>query len=113
MKFGVVGSRNFNNYELLNKTLSEYDNINYIISGGAYGADKLAERYAINNNIKTIIFLPEWSKYGKSAGFIRNKLIVNESDIIIAFWDGKSKGTKLTIDLIKKYNKPYRIILTE
>ncbi len=44
------------------------------------------------------IFIAEWDKYGKSAGYIRNRLIVQESDMIVAFWDGKSKGTKHSID---------------
>ena len=115
MNIGIVGTRTFNNFELfenyINNFISEKDyTINNIISGGAYGADKLAEIYAKKYGYKMIIHYPEWDKYGKSAGYIRNKLIINDSDIIIAFWDNKSKGTKLSIDLAKKYNKKFIII---
>jgi hypothetical protein len=58
---------------------------------------------------KKHIFKPDWDKYGKRAGFIRNELIINEADKIIAFWDGESKGTKLSIDLAIKAGKPIDI----
>lgn len=110
MKIAVVGSRTFNDYELLRSTLDKYDYIELIISGGAKGADSLAERYALENNIKTLIFKPKWSEYGKRAGYIRNINIIENSDLVIAFWDGKSKGTKHSIDLAKKNKKQLLII---
>ena len=113
MNIGIVGSRTFNNFKLfedkLNEIIKNYD-ISNIVSGGAYGADKLAEIYSKKYNYNIIIHLPEWDKYGKSAGYVRNKLIINDSDLIIAFWDGKSKGTKLSIDLANKNNKKLIII---
>lgn len=75
------------------------------MSGGAKGADSLAERFAKENNIETMIFPADWDKYGKNAGYIRNKDIISNSDIVIAFWDGKSKGTKISIDLAKQSSK--------
>jgi len=104
MNLGIVGSRDFNDYDKLKKeilTLYSIDKIKCIVSGGANGADKLGERFAEEFNLKKRIFYPDWNKYGKRAGFIRNKDIVDNSDKLIAFWDGKSKGTKLTIDLAK------------
>ena len=91
MKIGIIGSRGFNNYELLEKTLEEYQNVELVVSGGAQGADKLGERWANEKGIKTLIFKPNWEKFGKSAGFIRNQDIVKNSDLVIAFWDGESK----------------------
>ena len=104
MKYAIVGSRTFNDYQFLKDTLDQYDDINLIVSGGAYGADKLAERYAKEHGIDTKIFIPEWSKYGKSAGYKRNRLIIGYSDIVIAFWDGVSKGTKHDIDIADELN---------
>ena len=103
MTIGVIGSRNFKDYELLKSTLDKLD-INCIVSGGARGADSLAEKYANENNINTIIFKPDWS-LGKGAGFIRNAKVINISDKIVAFWDGISKGTSHSIELAKKQNK--------
>ncbi len=113
-KIAVIGSRSFNNYELLKDTLDKYDyfdGIDFIISGGAKGADKLAERYAKENGIKIKIFKPEWGKYGKKAGIIRNKKIVEEADIVLAFWDGKSKGTEFTINYANKLGKEMEVII--
>lgn len=113
MKLAVVGSRGFNDYELLKSKLDvihKTEVINCIVSGGAYGADTLAEKWAKENNVQTLIFLPDWNKYGKSAGFIRNELIVQNCDTVMAFWDGKSRGTKLTIELAKKYVLPIIIV---
>lgn len=109
MKIAVVGSRSFRNYDLMKNILNEY-NISLIISGGAYGADRYAERYADEHGLKTLIFYPEWEKYGKQAGYIRNKLIVENADLVVAFWDGISKGTKHTIDYSIKIEKRLRII---
>lgn len=106
MRIGVIGSRSFQDYELLEKTLNEISDrtqISSIISGGAKGADSLAEKYASLNNIDTIIFKPDWS-IGKSAAAIRNIKIVENADIVVAFWDGISKGTKMTIDMATSKN---------
>lgn len=113
-KLAIVGGRDFDNYSLLKEEINELKlNISLIISGGALGADKLGEKYADTHNIPTQIYYPNWKEYGKRAGAIRNKLIVENSDYIIAFWNGISKGTKITIDLAKKCNKKLKIIYYE
>lgn len=114
----VVGSRGFSNYELLkrklDKILQNKNNV-IIVSGGAKGADSLAERYAKEHNYPVKIFLAEWDKHGKAAGYIRNAKMheyINQfSDRgIVAFWDGKSKGTQHNFDFARKYKTPIRII---
>jgi len=108
MKFAVIGSRSFSDYKFLEKVLSTFD-ITEIISGGAKGADSLAEQYAKEHNIKTTVFLQDWNKYGKSAGFLRNADIINASDEVIAFWDGVSRGTLDSINKAKKLNKKVHV----
>lgn len=111
MKLAIIGSRTFNNYELLVSILEQYKSkITLVVSGAAKGADSLGERWAIKNNIKTLIFPADWEKYGKRAGFIRNEDIIKNCDCVIAFWDGISKGTTHSLSLCEKYNKPYKII---
>lgn len=111
IKIGVIGSRSFNDYELLKRTLDEYlGKVWVIVSGGAKGADYLGEKWAIENNIKTCIYKPDWDTYGNKAGFIRNKDIVEDSDLIIAFWDALSRGTEHSIKLAEKMGKEVRII---
>jgi len=109
MKVAVIGSRNFNDYELVKTTLSPL-NITLLVSGGAKGADSFGERYANENNIETLIFKPDWEKHGKAAGMIRNTDIVNNADTIIAFWDGESKGTKDSITKAEKLGKNIIIV---
>jgi len=108
MKLAVIGSRSFNDMELLNDTLSKYD-IELLISGGAKGADALAEHYALKNNIPVLIFKPDWD-IGKHAGFIRNTTIIESCDHVVAFWDGKSKGTMDSIKKAKMLGKQCDII---
>lgn len=113
MKLAIIGSREFNNYELLCKTLDEYKSrVSLVVSGGAKGADILGEKWANENNIPTLIFIPDWDKFGKRAGFIRNEDIIKNCDGCVAFWNGISSGTKNSLSLCKKYNKPYKIIQT-
>ena len=104
MKLGIVVSRTILNKEfvffMIEEAIKTY-NITHIVSGGAIGIDSIAEEYAINHRLSTIIHHAQWKKYGKSAGYRRNKLIWKDSDIIIAFWDGESEGTKHTIDNYK------------
>lgn len=109
LKLAIVGSRTFNDYVLVRETLKDFE-IEEIVSGGAKGADRLAERYARDFGFPTKIFLPDWEGQGKAAGFIRNKEIVDYSDGVIAFWDKKSKGTKNSIDLATQQNKLLKVI---
>ena len=109
LKLAVVGSREFNDYTLLTLFLDAYKAKTpelILVSGGAVGADELAERYAKENNLQMIVFKPDWKKYGKTAGFLRNLTIVEEADEVIAFWDGESRGTLDSINKAKKIKKP-------
>lgn len=117
MKIAVVGSREFKDEEFVGKILSsELGGHDTLVSGGARGVDTWAEEVIpilnsglANYEIKKIIFKPDWDKYGKRAGFLRNQLIIDEADKVIAFWDGTSKGTKHSIDLAIKAGKPMDI----
>ena len=107
----IAGCRNYDNYDEAKKFLDKCllnlksENEIIILSGGCRGADKIGERYAKENKLQVELFLPKWDKYGKSAGPIRNKLMAELGDIVICFWDGKSKGTKSMINYAKEYNK--------
>lgn len=101
MKIAIIGSRNLmiNNLE---KYLPQYTT--EIVSGGAMGIDTCAERYAKEKGIKFTSFLPDYESHGRQAPILRNIEIIDYSDEVIAFWDGKSKGTKFVIDRCKKKN---------
>ena len=113
MKLAVVGSRGFDDYDLLKLKLDTIHSrrpISVIISGGAYGADSLAERWARENRLELLVFLPDWEQFGKSAGYKRNIQIIESADAVIAFWDGQSKGTQHSINLAKDKGKPLAVI---
>ena len=112
MRIGIIGSRTFNDYELVKETMNDYvGKTDMVVSGGAKGADLLGERWAKDNGVQTLIFKPEWDKYGKRAGFIRNQDIVKNSDMVIAFWDNKSPGTQNSISIAEKMGKPVKIVI--
>jgi hypothetical protein len=104
MKVIIAGGRTFKDYNLLSlkcdKILSQQTEIE-IISGTAYGADKLGEKYANDKGYKLSQFPADWNKFGKKAGYIRNEEMANYGDALIAFWDGESKGTKNMIDIAR------------
>ena len=110
MKVAIIGSRSFKDYDLLKKTLDGIAEISLIISGCAVGADTLGELYAKEKGIPTLLFRPDWEKYGKAAGFIRNKEIISNADFVIAFWDTKSKGTAHSISLANKQGKKLIVV---
>jgi hypothetical protein len=116
----VCGSRTFNNYSLLSHVLdivcNGFTDI-CIVSGGARGADSLAKEYAHYHNFKYVEFPAEWNKYGKCAGYIRNEVMhryisEHEKRKVIAFWDGKSKGTAHNFGLARKYGNTLHVINT-
>ncbi|GAA4879349.1 hypothetical protein GCM10023310_69380 [Paenibacillus vulneris] len=109
----VAGSRSFNDYELLKEKLdallmNKTDII--IVSGAARGADKLGERYAHEKGYSVSSHPADWDQYGKSAGYIRNEEMAKESDALVAFWDGISRGTKHMIDLANKHGLMVRVV---
>jgi len=110
----VAGGRDFFNYELLesklNRILQNITDEIVIVCGMARGADTLGERYAKANGIRVEYYPADWNKYGKSAGYIRNEQMAKNADALIAFWDGKSKGTKNMIDLAEKYRLNIRTV---
>ena len=109
-KVAVVGSRDFANTRLLAEVLEEYRPVmTAVISGGAKGADRLGEQWANKNGIPTEIFYPDHKRY-KHAFHHRNRLIVEAADLVVAFWNGHSSGTKYTIDYAKRLGKPVRIV---
>ena len=117
MKIGIVGYRYFTDYKKFCEYISEIqkyypiDKWDLIISGQAQGADTLAKKYADDNNIDCIEFPAQWLKYGSpKAAHVRNQLIVNHSDIIIAFVSKKSKGTYDTIRRAKEKKKILYVI---
>ena len=107
MKLAIIGSRTCPpiNIEAYLKYIPDT-----IVSGGAKGADTYAREFAHEHNLELIEFLPDYNKYGRSSPLVRNKLIVDECDCLIAFWDGKSRGTKYTIDYAIKQGKPIKIV---
>lgn len=116
MKLAIIGSRDFNDYEFMKETILQHININdidLIISGGAKGADSLGRRFADDYQKEFKEYLPDWSLYGRSAGVKRNHLIVSHCDLLIAFWDGKSKGTESSLKIAKKLKKSFKIITYE
>ena len=108
MKIAVVGSRNFEDYDLfksvMEQFLKDFKDVEFI-SGGSKGTDDLAFRYSKENAIPIKIFFPNWRRFKKLAGYQRNKQIWQEADIGIAFWDGKSKGTTHSFKISKELNK--------
>lgn len=106
MKVAIIGSRNLRITNLENYLPKD---TNEIVSGGAKGIDTCAKVYALKNGIKLTEFLPEYNKYGRIAPIKRNDLIIDYADIVLAFWDGMSRGTKYVIDTCRKRGKEVRV----
>ena len=105
MKVIIAGGRYFDDYNELccycDKVLRNQINIE-IVSGGARGADALGEKYAQEHYYGLKRFPAAWSTFGRSAGVIRNAEMAKYAAILIAFWDGKSRGTRSMINLAEK-----------
>ena len=99
MKLAVIGSRSFQDYPRFQRVMANLKTpVELIISGGAEGADSLAERYAKEYGTSILIHHPNRARDGTRCYAVRNQKIVDGADALLAFWDGLSRGTKMTID---------------
>ncbi len=114
MRLIVAGGRNFSDYSLLKEKLNYFlKNVETeieIVSGTANGADELGERYANENGYALKRFPADWSTHKKKAGYIRNRQMAEYGTHCVCFWDGKSSGTKIMIELCKEKELPHRIV---
>lgn len=124
MKWAIVGSRDYPYPErvrefirnLVVEVVPKEKQIHVrglptIISGGARGVDSIAEECARSLGLPVEVFLADWNRqpdgsYDTKAGFRRNQSIVDASDIVVAFWDGVSSGTRDAIVRAQKAGKP-------
>lgn len=125
MKVAIVGSRSINDYDVLLEAIQHFSlehRITTVISGGARGVDKLAERYAEEKGIPLKVYKAKWDnlniadpryiktnargeKYNSRAGYERNTQMAQQCDAVLALWDGKSRGTRHMIDVTFELEK--------
>ena len=108
MKIAIIGSIDLTVEDMGSYIPADCDEI---VSGGAKGIDKCAEKYAESKGLKLTVFLPDYKRYGRGAPIVRNKQIVDRSDRVIAFWDGASRGTKSVIDYCERSGKQCRVVI--
>ena len=106
MKVAVIGSRGLTVDDLEKYLPAETKEI---VSGGARGIDQCARRYALDHVLKLTEFLPKYDIYGRRAPLVRNLEIIGYADLVLAFWDGTSRGTKYVIEKCRELNVPYRV----
>lgn len=117
MKYmAVIGSRGYNNYEEFMNYINHYTqnlvakDLTFVSGGASSGADALIARFCKEHGLRIIEHKADWNKYGRSAGPRRNIDIVNRADMLLAFWDGESRGSKHSIDLARKKGIPVKIV---
>ncbi len=114
----IAGCRTYTDYAEAKKAICrdleslKVDDVT-ILSGGCRGADRLGERFAKEEGWNIEYHLPEWEKYGRAAGPLRNKHMIERCDAVICFWDGKSKGTASLIQYARKFEKPLFLHMVE
>ena len=103
----IAGSRTIIDYDIVLEAIEEsgYD-ITRVISGTAPGVDSLGELWAMKHGIPYDRMPANWNKYGKRAGFIRNKEMAMVADCAVVIWDGKSRGSSNMIDEMIALDKP-------
>jgi len=113
MKLAIIGSRKFNDYEQLRDVAAQYP-ATEIVSSGARGTDMLAEKYAQQTGLPLKLFLPKFKTdkvpYHVRWFHVRNRELAEYADLILAFWNSKSSGTKSTIRYARKLGKPIVVI---
>lgn len=113
-KIAVVGTRNYPDYDHFIGWIKYYTqnvtNVCFVSGGAQSGGDALIKRYAEENEMYIIEHFPQYDVWGKNAPFTRNRKIVEDAEMMIAFWDGKSTGTAHVLGLAKEKGIPIRIV---
>ncbi len=102
MKLLIIGSRTISDFDL---TRHIPDGVKLIISGGARGIDSVAEKYADDRGVEKLIIRPRYERFGRAAPLKRNEAMVDLADVVLAIWDGQSRGTKYTLNYARKNDK--------
>ena len=106
MKVIIAGSRDIVDMQVLEEALKDSKfTVTEVVCGGARGADTLGRLWAEKHDIPVRMFLAQWNKYGRSAGYRRNDEMAQYGDSLIALWDGQSRGTQHMIQSMNKLNK--------
>lgn len=113
MRLAVVGTRTFDREDLLTAYLDRQRKLHSevtIVSGGARGADRLAAAYARRHGLPLVQYRPDWAAHGRRAGAIRNRRIVDAADGLVAFWDGESPGTRISLEMAVDKGIPATVV---
>ena len=106
MKVIIAGSRHYRDYQQFKALCDQFFQTLAaeieIVSGGAPGTDAMAVRYAAEKGYSVKIFPADWNQFSRTAGHIRNAEMAAYGDALIAFWDGKSKGTESMIKAARR-----------
>jgi hypothetical protein len=112
LRVAIIGSRGYDDLAQVRALVSILPEHVVVVSGGALGVDQAAEQAAQERGL-AVSSMPvrpiDWAKYGKRAGYERNVKLVAAADRVVAFWDGTSPGTRMTIDLARKAGKPVKV----
>ena len=108
MRVAIVGSRS-----LTVQNLEAYlpEGVTEIISGGAREVDTCARQYALRHHLKLTEFLPDYARYGRAAPLKRNITIIENADLVLAFWDGQSRGTQFVVRECRQRGIPLQLFL--
>lgn len=118
VRLALIGSRNFRDYKLFCESVQEAlldwkinsNDLSCVVSGGASGADALAERWALEKGLKISVFRADWKSHGRRAGPLRNSEIVKYATHLVAFPSHNGSGTQDTIRKAQLEGKPIKII---
>lgn len=98
MRVAIVGSRTWTDEATIRRYVDKLPATATVVSGGSPGVDTMAEHAARARGLRVRVFRADWKRHGRGAGMVRNSKIIANADIVLAFWDGQSRGTKDSID---------------
>lgn len=110
VRIAVVGSRDYPDLDQVRGYVGELPADTHVVSGGARGVDRAAELAARARGLPVTIMRADWARFGRSAGFRRNALLVRAVDRVVAFWDGRSRGTAGTIEMARRLGKQVVVV---
>lgn len=111
MRYGIVGSRRYPKLDDVEVYVRSLPRDAVVVSGGADGVDKQATAHATALGMEVVEYYPDYAEFGRRAPLERNTLIVEDSDKIIAFWDGTSAGTIDTVAKARERGIPVTIVM--
>jgi predicted Rossmann fold nucleotide-binding protein DprA/Smf involved in DNA uptake len=113
VRVAIVGSRRFSEPGRVTDYVNALPQKASIITGSASGVDAAATKAARAKGIPVQVLPASFEEVADAAkSTARNQRLIDACDVLVAFWDGASKGTRATVERALDSGKEVHVFIS-